>query len=307
MPLPTSGAVPIPAPPPPVPKIDTRVTEPPSLRKGVFDIGLANVYSKQKEESNVQGFSVICDLKVQDSFLSLRHGVTERFEFRLDIPYFNDESTISILSPMDNSIIFSKKIHRRGIGDIALTTLYQFIPGKGNSPFFLVGGLRTTLPTAEDDYKEEDIVPTGSGAFQIRSDIFFKKILFPLSIEGGFNINFPFKGKKIVRPRDKEESEFQNRRVYNASLFPLVMLGRQVSLGAGLAYGGFDANKIEGVKQPPESGYSFMIIPTLTIQLGQFRISQQILVPISSKNAPDDISFGLFIQFRTRGERRGPF
>jgi hypothetical protein len=113
--------------------------------------------------------------------LTLRYGLSDRFEVEAKVPYVMRDDRISFLIPqaMAPDIERTDTLDGDGLGDIEIAAHYQITQ---TSPF-LVGNLRFKTRTGEgpfdidrDDFGIEEELPTGSGFYAVEPSL---TVLFP--------------------------------------------------------------------------------------------------------------------------------
>ncbi len=112
--------------------------------------------------------------------ISMRYGVTDRFELEARVPYVYRNDRLTTLIPdsaADGDQALTEELNGSGLGDIEFAAHYQINRGAGGWPFF-VGNLRykSTTGTGPFDVDRtasgaETKLPTGSGFQSVESSL----------------------------------------------------------------------------------------------------------------------------------------
>lgn len=139
------------------------------------------------------------DRDFTESALTLRYGVTDRFEIEARIPsIYRDDRITTSTNVGGNSVDIIDSLDGYGLGDVEAAAHYQVNQGGGGVPYF-VANLRGKFPTGKGPFDVdrdasgiEEELPTGSGFYSVEPSL---TVIYPsdpvvLYANAGYLINF---------------------------------------------------------------------------------------------------------------------
>lgn len=265
------------------------------------------------------GFVNVREVKRHSLLASLtaRHGVSNRFEVELKIPYVYRKDRIASASATEDSGI-DRVFRTEGeeLGDIEVAALYQFNEG-GKIPYF-VGNLRVKTRTGRDPFRVvTDCLtrcvdrnsgtglslesPTGSGFNAVEPGLTWFMSSDPIIYFGTFSYMHAFKRKDLRRTVLNGEQEVLGEIAPGAAFGANLGLGWALSDRISVSIG-YDHVSIKEAKQNGTTVPGSVRLRLDTVMTGfSYRIDKSRTINLSlasglSKDAPD-LSFQMRMPF----------
>lgn len=203
--------------------------------------------------------------------LTLRHGVTNRFEVEAKLPYVrrsDDTVTREIFTGTSTERVFHTS--GDGLGDIELTGRYQLTEGGVDSPY-LIGSLRLKTRTGKDPFEvTTDCVarcvgtttgtgqplelPTGSGFYMLQPGLTWlypsDPAVFFGSITYGYNIKRSGLSRQVLGGAREDLGEIRPGNVIGLNFGMGLALNERSSFSIGLDLSSIGKTKQNGVTVP---------------------------------------------------------
>jgi len=292
-------------------KQQTIITEPATLRKGFFRIGIVNswgavdrIFDESGKRSylmgsNGWGTSWSCELDLQ-------YGITDRIQVTAQLPYKRDKIyyAAELIAPgYDSSLVQYYKTTGNGLGDISLAASYQIIQENERRPS-LVTKLFVTLPTGRknptniENSREYDM-PTGYGETTLDFHLQARKIFYPYSVTVYTAYKYHFKGEKIFNPGEEEVSFKSGDLFYIGGTFN-VHLNDWIALGNEVGFYKWWDDEYYGETAADVGMTGRWVInyqPSLVFQIRRFRFFEVIQFPIFGNSVAADPQYILGLQY----------
>lgn len=271
------------------------VTEPLTIYKGFFRVGVGTVFSISDKMFNDKGKKVLIENNGsgREWLISpyVQYGITDRLQAEVELSYESRTLTLSSVYELPESdTAFSDHYSNptKGFNDLTIALAYQLIHGNYTKPF-LGAFLRVEVPTAEKNptnvnpknSNEYNAAP-GTGQFSLEPALKFRKIIFPYSYDVGVAYKYNLGGKKLLRPDDKEETSFKPGNKLNATASFNIHLNNWIILKNTADFSFFGKGSIDG-KPGSDTSWLLMLYPGLTFQLKGFRIATTVAYPAMGK------------------------
>jgi len=290
-------------------KQQTIVTEPITLRKGYLRAGTALsffaldkyfVTATQKEYYPLSSWHT--DFSYQ---LTLRYGVTDRFEVDCAIPLKSERTRLLyyITWPgLNSNVSLSGDLKGKGLSDCELTLKYQLIPEKENK-ISLAAWQWLTFPTGQKNYTDiksftDFNLPVGDGAFSTGTELTARRIKYPYSYSVYASYTINFQGSKLISQDDKTETKFRDGDYLMLDADFSIHLNEWIALSNELNYKydqkGIIKYTVSQVKNP---GWAFSYQPGLYFQIRRFRIAEAVQVPLMGKNTSADPLYVMMVVY----------
>jgi hypothetical protein len=291
-------------------KQQTIITEPVTLRKGYFRIGILNSWDAIDRVFDESGNrSYIMESNTWSTSwsheLDFQYGITDRLQVSSQLPYERKKTfaaTEVIFPGFDTSlVVYLRK--GNGLGDISFATSYQILQEDARKPS-LVAELFITLPTGRKnptniiDSWEYDI-PIGNGETKFEMHFQLRKIFYPNSVTVYTSYLYHFKGKKIFYPGEEEISfkdgdGFCIGGTYNIHLNDWIVLGNELTF---LKWWDDKYYGVTSANQGTTGCWGINYQPSLIFQLRRFRFFEVIQFPLYGKNIAADPVYTLGLQY----------
>lgn len=205
--------------------------------------------------------------------LTVRHGLTDRFEVEGRIPYvYRSDSTVSREANASGQPTTTEQAFDadgNGIGDVEVTGRYQFVQASRRSPY-LIGSLRFKSRTGRDPFEvttncvqrcvagsgtgEPLDLPTGSGFYTLQPGITWLYPSDPAVFFGSVSYAFNFKRKDVSRRLVDGSTEFlgdvEPGNVFGFNFGMGLSLNERSSFSVGVDVNSIGRTKINGVTSP---------------------------------------------------------
>lgn len=284
----------------------TIITEPITLYKGFFRVGISANYaafykifdedSKKIPLSNASGRS--------SSFaLHLQYGITDRLQVGLTVPQLSQDLFLSyrLHAPAFNTFQTVKLEGKgSGISDMFAEVDYQFIPqnskGLAAKILFTVG-----LPTGQKNPKDTGNfevldIPVGAGHISTDLAISARKVTYPYSWSTYISYKLNLKGTKQVVVGGPEVS-------FNDGNLATISGAFNYHLNEWLAFTNdvyfFHIGRSTENRQYTAESASWLVqyTPRLSFQIQRLRVNQAVSVPLIGKLSSADPSFIFIVQY----------
>jgi hypothetical protein len=290
-------------------KQKTVVTEPLSLNKGFFRVGLIYshyVVDKWFNESGKKNYMPESTWSSSSSTeLWAQYGISDRLMVGLGIPYSSEVRNLHrtfMFPEWDTLIIYNPSSRGRGIGDIVASASYQIIPSKDNK-FSMKASLDITIPTGRKNFKnvvsdDEYDGPTGYGVVSLTPKVSARMLVYPYSVQAYFSYNYNFSGSRMLNPTDTKETSIRDASSARLGASFNIHLNEWIALTNDISYGYWGKDKIEGV--PESSLYSKWNIayePRIVFQIKKFRLGEAVNIPLKGKYYGADPIYVLMAQY----------
>lgn len=290
-------------------KQQTVVTESVTLRKGFFRSGLQLSFSlvdKYFDDSGRKRYVTGSSWGSTSLFLfTFEYGITNRLMVDLAAPINSTKQAYNslVVSPVNNQDVpLVSDLKGTGIGDCFVTLVYQIIPEEKNS-FSLTGSMDLTFPTGEKNPTDVKTVrdyqlPSGDGIFALGTRISARKILYPYSFTAYLGYNYKFKGSRLLLPTDSDETEFKYGDAIETGVSFNLHLNEWIALTNELNYryrGEGEVKTPYGISLDPAQTFSFET--RLVFQIKQFRLGEEVSIPLLGKNVSADPRYVLIVQY----------
>jgi hypothetical protein len=269
---------------PPVPQIFEQPSVLTPRGRTVLEPSLQYSYSSSNRVAIV-GFTVIPAVLVglidvrevrRNTFsaaLTVRHGLTDRFEIEGRIPYvYRSDSTVSREANASGQPTTTEQAFDadgNGIGDVEVTARYQFTQASRRSPY-LIGSLRFKSRTGRDPFEvttncvqrcvagsgtgEPLDLPTGSGFYTLQPGITWLYPSDPAVFFGSFSYAFNFKRNDVSRRLIDGSTEFlgdvEPGNVFGFNFGMGLSLNERASFSVGVDVSSIGRTKVNGVVAP---------------------------------------------------------
>jgi hypothetical protein len=294
-------------------KQQTIVTEPATLRKGFFRIGITSswgaidrIFNDSGKRSYIMGSYGSGWATSWFYELDLQYGITDRIQVSTQIPYKREKiyyATEIIVPSYDTSVVVYYKADGNGLGDISLSASYQILKEDTRKPS-LVAKLFLTIPTGRKnpvnivDEKKFDR-PTGYGETTLDLNLQLRKVFYPYSATIYTSYLYHFKGKKIFNPGEDQVSFKSGDLLYvggnlNIHLNDWIVLGNEV------AFLKWWDDKFFGITAADVGMTGRWIInyqPSLVFQIRRFRFFEVIQFPVFGRSVAADPQYILGLQY----------
>jgi hypothetical protein len=205
--------------------------------------------------------------------LTVRHGLTDRFEIEGRIPYvYRSDSTVSREANASGQATTTEQAFDadgNGIGDVEVTARYQFQQASRRSPY-LIGSLRFKSRTGRDPFEvttncvqrcvagsgtgEPLDLPTGSGFYTLQPGITWLYPSDPAVFFGSFSYAFNFKRSDVSRRLIDGSTEFlgdvEPGNVFGFNFGMGLSLNERASFSVGVDVSSIGRTKVNGVNAP---------------------------------------------------------
>ncbi|MBN2215247.1 MAG: hypothetical protein JW723_13500 [Bacteroidales bacterium] len=289
-------------------KHQTLVTEPTTLPKGFFRVGIYSFYiiadryfdenSRRKVLQNSNQPTGI------SASLNSSYGISDRLEMNITVP-FSRRITKGIYKMVDISgnVIgeIPMKVIGQGIGDIYIEIKWQVIQGSTEKASLLIGNL-VTFPTGRknpsdimDEVNFNEAV--GKGEFIISPFIGYKKIFYPYSLYLDATFSWHSGGEKIFYPGEETVKFKPLPTVSTAAKFSF-HINDWIAI-SNMVFFNYKA-KTEFIGTTTETGpstWAVESIPYLYFQIRKMRLGQAVSIPLAGRNTGADPSFTIILQY----------
>jgi hypothetical protein len=288
----------------------TLVTEPVTLYKGFFRVGLGTAYSladkrfidSKKEPLSGQGWANTFTVS-----LSAQYGISDRLMVGVTVPYTNDNIYHSTLYevPSDEGrrYLYPQRwlTQAKGVGDVEVVVASQLLAETNSRPALAVVVI-TTLPTGEknivDDGDENANTfarPTGQGEVAISTALRLRKITYPFVYSGAFSYKYRTESSKVVAVNEPTV------RCRNADLLRFsgsfyFHLNDWIAFRNDSDYVRFGQDMQDGEKVT-EKGWLWQYSPGISFQLSRLRIDQAVDIPLKGNHVAADPKYFLALQY----------
>lgn len=290
-------------------KQQTIITEPATLHKGFFRVGILSYYGVADkmfdEEKNKDYIPESTWATSWDIGTLLQYGVTDRLTLDLLIPYRNEiwnyyQSYTS--AEYNTTQEESWDLQGKGLSDVTFSTRYQLIPESESRPS-LTGSLHITLPTGSknpenvvDNYDYD--LPTGYGSVALQPEFRLRRISYPFSYIGYMSYTYNLPGTKIIDATDTQESEFKygNRIDLGASFN--FHINDWVAVTNDLNYFFTGKGEQENIAERDlytKWGLSYETM--LVFQIRRVRLAEAVRIPIKGKMISADPLYVILVQY----------
>jgi hypothetical protein len=290
-------------------KQQTVITEPLTLRKGYWRIGVAYTYGaidKIFDNSTKKVYATESSWGSSSSFqLWTIYGITDRLSVELDLnfeDYLLNLHHVYYVPEIDTMVVSNTSVKGRGFGDLYASIAYQIIPSEGHK-FSLKASANITIPTGRKNPKNvvsasEFDYPTGTGEFAIEPKIWARYLSYPFSIDGYVGYSYYFRGSKIMNPTDTEEMKFKSGNCLSTGGMISIHLNEWIALINEVSYQYIGKGELEGVS--PSDRYikwKVVYLPKLIFQIRRFRIGEVVSIPLKGKMLAADPGYGLIASY----------
>lgn len=290
-------------------KQQTIITEPLSLRKGFFRVGLTYGYSLLDKYFTDEGKKeyfpeTAWGTRSEISFWG-QYGITDRLMVEIGVPYSMDlinYHTRTEAPGWDTTVVLNSSVRGRGLGDLSVSATYQIIPSEGNK-FALKADIDITIPTGEKNPGSADESgnydePTGEGVFVINPRITARYVSYPFSYIAYISYNYNFWGSKIMSPWDETETKFKSGNLFAFGTSFNFHLNEWIALTNELRYSHWGEGEIEnGSVTDPSASWAFSYEPRLVFQIKRFRLGESVDIPLKGKKVGADPTYVLMAQY----------
>lgn len=290
-------------------KQQTVVTEPLSLRKGFFRVGLTYSYSVRDkyfdDSENKNYFPESSWGSTASTMLWTQYGITDRIMIELGIPYSNDLTNYfsTRYAPEINSMFSLKRSNRgKGIGDMVLSGTYQIIPSAENN-FSLKGALDITVPTGKKNPSDlkpngDYSSPTGYGAIVFSTRLTVRLISYPFSYGGYTYYDYNLPGIRLINPWDPDETKFTYGNLFVVGGNFNLHMNEWIALTNELTFAHRGKGKIGNTPSSDLStAWWFSYETKLIFQIKRFRLGESVTIPLKGKNIGADPLYVLIAQY----------
>ena len=293
-------------------KQQTMITEPATLRKGFFRIGIINyggpadrMFDESGKKSYISASNGWATMWYHE--LDLQYGITDRLQVISGIPYNREKIYYAFETQYpgrDSSVIEYYKIKGNGLGDISIAACYQILLEDERKPS-LVARLFLTLPTGRKNPKNivdnnyEFDRATGYGETRLDFKLQLRKIFYPYSVTLYTSYVYNFKGKKIFYPGE-EEISFKSGGQLNIGSNFNIHLNDWIVLGNEVAYMKWWDDKFYGETAEDQGITGRWVVhyqPSLIFQLRRFRFFEVMQFPLWGKSVGADPLYILGLQY----------
>jgi len=281
-------------------KQQTVVTEPITLRKGYLRAGIALSYfalDKYFNSASKKEYYSLSSWHTDFSYqISLRYGITDKFEVDCSIPLKN-ESTRALYMVnwpgLNSNISLSSNLKGKGLSDCELTLKYQLVPEKEDKISLTVWQW-LTFPTGQKNYTNiksftDFNLPVGDGAFSTGTELTARRIKYPYSYSFWASYAINFQGSKLISQDDLSETKFKDGNYLMMGANFNIHLNEWIALANELNYKynqkGIIKYTVNVIKDP---AWAFSYQPGLYFQIRRFRVAEAVQVPIMGKNDSAD-------------------
>ncbi len=290
-------------------KQQTIVTEPVTLRKGFFRLGLLidyRVADKYFNDGGNKEYYLNSSWGSKSAYsITLQYGLSDRFQVDLISEYMNalqETQTTEINTVTNTTVVNVSKNKGLGLGDSRLAMKYQIIPEVGRK-FSLTGAMQVIVPTGQKNpgnIKSENQydLPVGDGTYAIGINLSARKLKYPYSFSGFAGYTFNFNGTKLIRPADLTERQFRLGNLFESGLSVNLHLNEWIVLANEVNFYYEAQGKIEDSESPllPAS-WALSYEPSLVFQVHRFRLGEFVRIPLKGWNVPADPLYILMVQY----------
>ncbi len=291
-------------------KQQTIITEPPTLRKGIFRAGfgtnfymLDKIFNETGHKEYILGTNGYS--KTWTYVPGIEYGINDRLQVSFRMPYENIRNYVStrISFPfMDFDTVYSAINRNNGIGDLEFGFRYQILSESSSLPSVTLG-LYGIFPTGQKNPTHiknnvEFDPPTGNGNMSLSADLFFKKTIYPYSMLLNTTFNYHFKGEKIMFPNE-DAIEFKRGNFFNIYGGFGLHLNDWIALVNYVSVYFFEGNKYYYLEPEIEKGgYNLSYQPAIYFQVRRLRFFEVIQIPFAGKNSSADPLYSINLQYK---------
>jgi hypothetical protein len=288
-------------------KQQTIVTEPVTLHKGFFRMGLLvdyRVADRFFDNSGNREYYRNSTWSSKSAYgITFQYGITDRLQADLISEFMNSlEETKNTEVVAGTTVVTTDKHRGIGLGDSHLALKYQIIPEKERR-FSFSGIMKMTFPTgaknprnirSENQYD----LPVGDGTYALGMNLAARIIAYPYSFSGYTAYTYNFRGTKVIRPTDTTESEFKIGNLFETGIVGNLHLNEWIVLGNEINYYNEEQGVIEYITpEPIPSSWALSYEPGLVFQVHRFRLGESVKIPLFGKNVPADPLFVIMAQY----------
>jgi hypothetical protein len=290
-------------------KQQTVITEPLSLNKGFFRVGLFYTYSaldKYFNESKKKNYFPESTWGSSSGIqLWLQYGISDRLMVEFGVPYNNDLTNIHrkiYIPEYDTSKTYNASNRGRGIGDIIASATYQIIPSKDNK-FSLKANLDLTIPTGRKNFKnvvssDQYDGPAGYGSFSLTPRVTARMLVYPYSFTAYASFNYNFNCNRMLFPTDTTETNIRDAYSLIGGASANIHLNEWIALINEINFSYWGKDKIEGV--PASTLYTKWALsyePRIVFQIRRFRLGEAVYIPLKGKYVGADVMYVIMAQY----------
>jgi len=287
----------------------TAVTEPATLRKGFFKLGLDASYISVKRYYDDQGEKTLFPgaMLGRASYAGIHasYGITDRFQVNSSIPYMLDlaQSVALYYDPLASQYYQGlNEENGSGIGDISVGLYGQVLQEKEHIPsitaratLMIPTGRKEPANIQEDDLNIFFDGATGSGEFSLAVDLQFRKIIYPYSFSIYSGFDYGFGGYKSAWPGEEQKS-FKSGTVFYAAAGLNFHLNEWICMTNDFYYNVIGKAENDGSLSDVIK-WNFNWVPYIHFQIKQLRLAQGFMIPLTGRNVAADPSYILIVQY----------
>ncbi len=290
-------------------KQQTIITEPSTLNKGFFRVGIITNYGVTNKYFDADGKKDYFPESVWASSwgysLLLQYGISDRLTAEVWLPYNNDiwnYNTVYIIPEYNSIEENSWDLKSKGLGDINISARYQLLKETDSRPS-LTGALDIGIPTGrkepaniEGDFQYD--LPTGIGVFTFNTELKARKISYPFAYTAYAAFLYHLPGTKIFQPSDEEEKDFHYGSNFNTGASIGFHMNDWIAVTNEVNYFLSGKGEKEGAQEDElVVNWAVSYEARLVFQIRRVRLAEAVRLPLMGKTISADPLYVILLQY----------